>query len=211
MQLLAHRGLWYQPEEKNTLKALSASFDIGVGIETDIRDCDGTLVVSHDLPRASGALKFEIFLQNYVKHPTRPILALNIKADGLQAPLMAALQQHGIDHYFVFDMSVPDTLGYQRLQMPFAARISEYEPNNELAHGAAWIWLDAFHSEWFDNALIESWLEQGKRVAVVSPELHRRPHFPLWQKLKSLQDQSQVYLCTDLVFEAKEFFNADKN
>jgi len=211
MQLLAHRGLWYQPEERNTLKALSASFDIGIGIETDIRDCDGTLVVSHDPPRASGALKLEVLLQNYVKYPTRPILALNIKADGLQAPLMAALQKHGIDHYFVFDMSVPDTLGYQRLQMPFAARISEYEPNNELAQSAAWIWLDAFHSEWFDNALIKSWLEQGKRVAVVSPELHRRPHLPLWQKLNSFQDHSQVYLCTDFVFEAKEFFNADKD
>lgn len=211
MQLLAHRGLWNQPEEKNALQALSASFDIGVGIETDIRDCDGTLVVSHDPPRASGALQLEVLLQTYVKYPTRPMLALNIKADGLHAPLMAALQQHGIDHYFVFDMSIPDTLGYQRLQMPFAARISEYEPNNVLAQSAAWTWVDAFHGEWFDNALIEYWLEQGKRVAVVSPELHHRPHLPLWRKLKSLHDQSQVYLCTDLVVEAKEFFNADKN
>ena len=211
MQLLAHRGLWNQPEEKNSLQALSASFDIGIGIETDIRDCDGTLVVSHDPPRASGALQLEVLLQTYVKYPTRPILALNIKADGLQAPLMAALQQHGIDHYFVFDMSVPDTLGYQRLQMPFAVRISEYESSNLLAQSAAWIWLDSFHGEWFDNELIESWLEQGKRVAVVSPELHRRSHLPLWQKLKSLHDQPQVYLCTDLVVEAKEFFNADKN
>lgn len=211
MQLLAHRGIWKHPEQKNTQQALSDSFDIGVGVETDVRDCDGVLVISHDPPRGSCSLLLDDLLQIYVSYPTRPILALNIKADGLQEPLRASLQRYGVDNYFAFDMSVPDTLGYQQLQMPFAARISEYESDSLLSQSAAWIWLDAFHGEWFDNSLIESFLERGKRVAVVSPELHRRPHLPLWQSLKSLRNQTHLYLCTDLVVEAREFFNAVKN
>lgn len=211
MKLLAHRGLWHQTEEKNSLQALSASFNIGVGIETDIRDCNGTLVVSHDPPLLSDSLQLEDLLKTYLKHPTQSVLALNIKSDGLHTSLLAALQQHNIQNYFVFDMSIPDTLGYQRLKMPFAARISEYEPCSELVKSASWIWLDAFHSEWFDISLIQNWLDEGKRVAVVSPELHHRPHLPMWHKLKSLNDQSQVFLCTDLVMEAQDFFDENKN
>ncbi len=142
---------------------------------------------------------------------TRPMLALNVKADGLQAPLLAALQQHGVENYFVFDMSVPDTLGYKRLHMPFAARISEYEPNNVLAESAKWIWLDAFHDEWFTAETIQFWLDKGKCVAVVSSELHRRSHKTLWSLLLSFNAEDRLHLCTDYVHEAQEYFDVSKN
>ncbi len=211
MNLLAHRGIWKKSDEKNSIQALLASFDLGIGIETDVRDCDGALVISHDPPRSAHVLKLDVILKSYIARPTRPVLALNIKADGLCAPLLATLRFHGVENYFVFDMSVPDTLGYQRMEMPFAARISEYEPDNVLSKNAPWIWLDAFHGEWFAADFVEKWLEQGKRVAVVSPELHRRPHLPLWHQLMTIRNSQHVYLCTDLVAEAKEFFNASTN
>ncbi|OQS38637.1 hypothetical protein [Chromobacterium haemolyticum] len=210
MQLLAHRGLWTQSKEKNSLQALSASFDLGIGIETDVRDCNGTLVISHDAPLADKVFSLEALLLAYIESSTRPMLALNIKADGLQAQLLEMLEKYSIDNYFVFDMSVPDTLGYQHLSMPFAARISEYEPSNVLAKTAGWIWLDAFLNEWYDPAIIQHWLDQGKKVAVVSSELHRRPHLALWQSLKFLHDHPGLYLCTDLVAQATEFFDANK-
>jgi len=211
MKILAHRGIWNQPDEKNSLQALKKSFDLGVGIETDVRDCDGTLVISHDPPLASCALHLDVLLQAYVARATRPMLALNVKSDGLQAPLLAALQQHGVENYFVFDMSVPDTLGYKRLQIPFAARISEYEPNNVLAESAEWIWLDAFHDEWFTAETIQFWLDKGKCVAVVSSELHRRPHKALWALLLSFNAEDRLHLCTDYVHEAQEYFDVSKN
>jgi glycerophosphoryl diester phosphodiesterase len=211
MKFLAHRGPWNTIEEKNSLQALSSAFALDIGIETDIRDSDGKLVISHDPPKVADGLDLEVLLQNYLKFPTRPLLALNIKADGLHAPLMSMLRRYSIDNFFVFDMSVPDTLGYQQLQIPFAARISEYELSNPLTRNAAWIWLDAFHSDWFDNALVEFWLDKQKKVAIVSPELHRRPHLPLWRRLKGLGGRTPLYLCTDLLSEAKEFFDAGKN
>ena len=61
MQLLAHRGLWNRPEEKNSLQALTASFNLGIGVETDIRDCDGSLVISHDPPRSAELLPLNVF------------------------------------------------------------------------------------------------------------------------------------------------------
>lgn len=211
MNLLAHRGLWKLPEDKNSLHALSAAFKLGIGIETDIRDCDGTLVVSHDPPLSSNSLRLDVLLEAYSEQHAQSVLALNIKSDGLHPSLLSAIERHNIKNYFIFDMSIPDTLGYLRLKMPCAARISEYEPNSALAKNATWIWLDSFYSEWFDISLIQSWLVEGKRVAVVSPELHHRPYLPLWRKLKSLHDQSQVFLCTDFVMEAQEFFDEDKN
>lgn len=208
MHILAHRGLWLKDEEKNSLSALSAAFQIGVGVETDLRDCNGLLVVSHDPPHLSESLPFEVLLKAYLEYSPGAVLALNIKADGLQAMLLTVLQRFGVENYFVFDMSVPDTLGYQRMQMPFAARVSEYESGEEIAKEAEWIWLDAFHDEWFGAEIITAWLNKGKRVAIVSSELHRRPHLSLWEILKPLSSHSHLYLCTDLVGEAKEFFDA---
>ena len=52
MQILAHRGRWRSPSEKNSEGAFRAALSAGYGIETDIRDFDGRLVISHDPARA---------------------------------------------------------------------------------------------------------------------------------------------------------------
>lgn len=207
MQFIAHRGHWANSNEKNTLKSFSSAFEIGVGVETDIRDCNGELVVSHDPPRTFDAIKLDDFLKLYCTYSSGGTLALNIKADGLQKDLLSSIRNYGVENYFVFDMSVPDTIGYAKLDMPYATRISEYESENTLSESSEWIWLDAFCGEWYSNDLIQYWLDKGKRVAIVSPELHSRQHLPLWQKLKLLPDLTRVYLCTDFVIRAKEFFD----
>lgn len=211
MEFLAHRGIWKCPTEKNTMEAFNASFDSGIGVETDVRDCDGRLVISHDPPCASDAITFDLFLDTYLESQSRPVLALNVKSDGLQKHLQSMLQCRNIENYFVFDMSIPDTLGYAHLGMQFAARLSEYEKEGRLTEMAQWIWLDAFHSEWFEGGLINKLLSARKKVVIVSPELHKRPHLTLWESIFSFKDRSGIFLCTDLVDEAKEFFNAGKN
>jgi glycerophosphoryl diester phosphodiesterase len=54
-RILAHRGYWLEPGEKNSLSAFRRAFEGGFGIETDIRDLDGELVVSHDPPTRRNA------------------------------------------------------------------------------------------------------------------------------------------------------------
>jgi len=58
-------------------------------------------------------------------------------------------------------------------------------------------------------ARIREHLEAGKEVALVSPELHGRPHGAFWQRLRDagLSRQDALMLCTDFPGAAREFFH----
>ena len=208
MRILSHRGFWLEPGEKNTPGAFQRSFGAGFGTETDIRDLDGTLVIAHDPPR-QGALTAEAMFQMHrAADPSLP-LALNVKADGLQPMLAALLERFAPAEAFVFDMSIPDTLHWLKLGVPVYTRLSDVEPEPLLADRAAGIWLDAFHFDWWDAATIARQLDAGRRVCIVSPDLHRRDHRPVWDKLAAADDvagSDDVMLCTDFPQDAKEFF-----
>lgn len=212
MRLLAHRGLWRQPAERNTLAALCAAVDLGHGVETDIRDLDGALVISHDPATTAGHVNLDAFLVHCARAHRCGTLALNIKADGLQAALAARLEAHGLTDYFVFDMSVPDTLAYRSRAMPWAVRLSEFEDGGPLLAEASIVWLDAFErDDWYALERLEALLLAGKTVAVVSPELHRRPHAAAWQRLLPLAGHERLLLCTDYLHQAQETFHANSN
>lgn len=205
VHVLAHRGLWRERAERNSPAALEAAFAAGFGVETDVRDCQGELVISHDMPTGREQ-RFDDFLDRYVAMGSRGTLAINVKADGLAAAILAAVESRGITDYFCFDMSVPDTRGYAALGMPFFARLSELEPATPLVDQAAGIWLDAFAGTWFDAATVRHWLDRGRDVCVVSPELHGRPHEPMWSLVRdclaagpgNAGRQPRLMLCTDL-------------
>ncbi len=207
MEMIAHRGFWTSAEEKNTAVAFQRAFDHGFGVETDVRDCCGTLVISHN-PPGGAEMTFADFLAIHSRSENRPTLALNIKADGLHDSIAAALRCSGVPSVFVFDMSIPDTLAYFDIGIPVFMRQSEYEPVPSLYEKAAGIWLDAFSTEWYSTADIEQHLGNGKKVCVVSSELHGRDHRPLWKRLKDagLGDSQGMMLCTDLPHEARETF-----
>lgn len=209
MKLLAHRGLWEHGLPKNSLAALYAAIDRGLGVETDVRDLDGRLVISHDPPTQAAHADLDAFLAHCAATPQAGCLALNIKADGLQTRLQERLAAHGLSHYFVFDMSVPDLLGWRRLGLPYAVRLSEFEDGGPLLEAARFVWLDAFErDDWYPHTLVPSLLAQGKTVALVSPELHGRPHAAAWQRIKRMDDGSgRLWLCTDLVTQALEEFD----
>lgn len=211
MLVLSHRGYWLTPAEKNTQLAFERSFHLGFGTETDIRDRNGQLVISHD-PATDEAVPLSRFLEVYTSYPARPPLALNIKADGLQVMLKAALQRYAVDNYFVFDMAVPDALCYLKQGFPTFTRHSEYESVPAYYSSAAGVWLDAFEADWLDLSVLHGHLQAGKQICIVSPELHGRPHESAWQYYRELAGQlggaNKLMLCTDLPEQAQEFFNA---
>lgn len=210
MKIIAHRGFWINAHEKNSYTAFEQSFQNGFGVETDIRDFDGQLVISHNLANCA-CMTLDIFLQLYVKYSSQPKLALNIKADGLQAILENKLNLFRVENYFVFDMAVPDGLGYLRRGMKTYTRQSEYEaipPYYEKADG---VWLDEFDGHWLTDDIIEQHLSAGKSVCIVSPELHGRSFKKEWEHYRELEKEigrDRLMLCTDLPEQAKEFFNA---
>lgn len=199
-RILAHRGWWLEVDEKNSPVALGRALKAGFGIETDIRDQGGTLVISHDPPRGS-CLGFDAFLDMYVETESEGWLALNVKADGLADDIGAALNVRGIKRYFLFDMSVPDMRGYAAYGLRFFTRRSDVETEPSLYEQAAGLWLDAFDISHFpaDQAAVD--YAAGKMIAFVSPELHGRPFETAWKEWLDtfdLADCSGIFVCTDL-------------
>lgn len=208
MRVASHRGYWKTPAEKNTILAFERSFGMGFGTETDLRDLAGALVVSHD-PPPTGALPAEELFRIHAMHDPKLPLALNIKADGLQRWVAELLQRYEVRDAFVFDMSIPDTLQWLRAGVPFFTRHSDVEETPLLYAEAAGVWLDAFTSDWWEAEVVERHLEANKRVWIVSPELHRREHRRVWERLAAADfgDRGDdVVLCTDLPEEAVEVF-----
>src|SRR4030042_755802 len=126
MLILSHRGYWQSTEEKNTRIAFRRSFSSGFGTELDVRDYCGRLVISHDIPD-SMSMEFRSLLELYCEFDKGLFLAINIKAAGLQKLLLDLLNEYQIENYFVFDMSVPDSLGYLNLSVKLFTRESEFE------------------------------------------------------------------------------------
>jgi glycerophosphoryl diester phosphodiesterase len=204
---LAHRGLWAEPDERNTLAAFRGAFANGWGVELDVRDLDGELVISHD-PPAAGALAFATVVDAYVEHGCPGRLAVNVKADGLEALVAGALRPVDPARWFAFDMSVPDSLRYASAGLPYYSRHSEIEPEPALYGDSAGVWLDDFYGGFVTEARIAAHLDAGKQVAVVSPELHRRDHLPVWDEWRrwSVWSSDRVHLCTDHPTQAEEVF-----
>ena len=203
MKILSHRGYWNESIEKNSLVAFTRSLELRFGLETDVRDCAGRLVVSHDMPSGS-----EMGLDRVISlfHDTDFTLAVNIKADGMAARLKSAFSSCNVKSWFAFDMSIPDMRSYLDEKLPVFARVSEVEREPAWIEEVSGIWLDSFNADQYDISRISKFLEDGKLVCVVSPELHRWSYEPLWDAIKPLSDQAGLMLCTDYPEEAWRFF-----
>ncbi len=213
MQIIAHRGYWKSHKEKNSMKAFERSLNKGYGIETDVRDFNGEIVISHDYVASKSGL---ILLQDFIKlisnySSKKPItIALNVKSDGLANLINCELKEFRNKNFdlFVFDMSVPDMKEYFSANFIVYSRLSEVELNPSWYDQCSGIWLDSFQTNWFDSKLIEKYLNDSKKVCVVSSELHGREKSDLWDIIYSLRKEENIMLCTDLPAEAELFFNS---
>ena len=209
MQILSHRGYWKRDEEKNTPSAFKRSFSLGFGTELDVRDYCGRLVISHDISDFN-SMDFRDFLEIYSEYDFNLYLAINIKADGLQGLLLNLLNEYKIKNYFVFDMSVPDALGYLNLDMKAFTRESEFETKPSFYEQADGVWMDEFRTHWITSERIEHHLDNGKKICIVSPELHQMDHLARWKDYKAVSknlDKGTLILCTDFPEEARRYFN----
>lgn len=202
-EVLAHRGLWNEEVEPNSERALADALTCGFGLETDVRDHQGDLVVSHDPPVGD-----EPQLTDLVRHHRDPgaLLALNVKADGLANGLLSVVHDNKMAPYFAFDMSYPQARLFVQSGLPIAARVSEFESPESSHIGpyafARYLWVDCFESDWFlsDTNLGAALLD---RVSIlVSPEIHGRDPEAAWNWVWTTRQMGhRVGLCTDLPLE----------
>ncbi|MBB6182135.1 hypothetical protein [Pseudorhizobium flavum] len=205
MEILAHRGWWLDPVEKNTEAAFRRAFESGFGVETDVRDQNGILRIAHDMPVGDNSLDFNDFMLLHHSYERAGTVALNIKADGLQRSIRAALAPASPPALFCFDMSVPDALGYLKEGFITYTRHSELEPVPSFYDKADGVWLDAFESDWITPEIVEQHLAAGKKVALVSPELHGREYRAAWEMWRDLKSVD-LAICTDFPDRAADFW-----
>ena len=208
MIVLSHRGYWKETDEKNLPISFERSFSLGFGTETDIRDYKGKLVISHDIADEKCINVKEMF-EIYKKYDNALPLALNVKADGLQVKLKELLEEYKITNYFVFDMSVPDGLGYLKQNIKAFTRESEYEKIPSFYDESCGIWLDEFQGHWITKEVIEKHIKNNKQICIVSPDLHKREYKKEWQHYKDIEKELSIdnlMICTDYPEIAKEFF-----
>ncbi len=237
IEIIEHRGGWCETFNElkyktlqNSLQAFCKSFQRGHGVELDIRDARGKLVISHSMANGN-EISFEEFLDIYNMHKNVGTLALNIKSTEIQKEIKKSLEKYNVHNYFTFDMSIPDTLKYTNERLHYYIRHSEYEIDPQifspyLYKKATGVWLDQFHKppdniSWITIEVMKQHLDLGKRIAIVSPELHTwgklatdRLYKKTWMQYKqyfldlsySNYDLKNIAICTDFPIEAEKFF-----
>ena len=211
--ILAHRGWWQVSSEKNAPKSLERALAAGFGIETDLRDLDGRIFISHDPPTQTANLPDITWFLDLVRTTgSSGRLALNIKADGLQSALITAFEKSGlpVNQSFAFDMSVPDTRGYLATTIPVYTRISEFEDTPAFLDQAQGVWVDNFTGDFPQIERAIALMDMGLRTTLVSPELHGRDHWALWNDIvkNSLHENPLFELCTDFPQDAANMLGA---
>ncbi|MBO1273668.1 hypothetical protein J3L11_18735, partial [Shewanella sp. 4t3-1-2LB] len=74
------------------------------------------------------------------------------------------------------------------------------------------VWLDNFKDNILDILALDKFLNDGKSVVLVSPELHKMEQMQYWQDLKEYISQHEKYaanigICTDYPEKARSYFN----
>jgi len=145
-------------------------FGAADGIEFDIRDNGGEIVVQHD--PFLGGQRFIDFLKFC---PSNKFYIVNVKSEGIEQRAIADLEAHGITQFFLLDCSIPmmvklGKMGERRL----AVRFSEYESLTTveaMAPFVTWVWIDVF-TQLTLTSVVEMFLRDcGLKLCLVSPEL----------------------------------------
>jgi hypothetical protein len=156
----------------NTVEELQ-KVPIDCGVEIDLRDYDGDLVLQHD-PFKSGEL-----FSNYIEHYKHALMILNIKSEGIEMQVRELLYSHGIRNYFFLDSSFGMVYKLWQLEeRNIAARFSEFESlSNVLAIKGRlnWVWVDCFTDLYIDKSDYMALKDAKFRLCLTSPELLGRP------------------------------------
>ena len=145
-----------------------------MGVEIDLRDYNGELVLQHD-PFIGGEL-FSEYLK-YYRHST---MILNIKSQGVEWKALEMLDAEGIHDFFFLDLSMTSMFRmFQLGEKRVASRFSVFEPFENtlaIANNIEWVWVDTlneFPLRGEDYLLMRN---LNLRFCLTSPDLLDRPN-----------------------------------
>jgi hypothetical protein len=204
IRIIAHRGLWRDKDEQNSLHAIREALEAGYGVETDLWATSPNGLIAHDYPPATSELPNLLEVLT-LDHRENALLALNIKSDGMTSLLCRDdIAQHLTAwDWFAFDMSIPETVRLAASGVPFARRVSDYEPLPSNLLGAGY-WVDCYTGRYPTFTFTED------LTVFVSPELHGFDPEGAWRQIRGLDGPSlNLAICTDFPEKASDFFGAD--
>jgi hypothetical protein len=182
------------------------STSIKYGIEIDVRNHGGDLLVIHD-PFSTDAIEFSEWLLAY----NHKFLIVNVKEEGLEPKILSLMSQNKITNFFILDESIPYIRKYALKGISnFALRVSEFESiETALAlnfhlkkYGKCvdWIWMDTFTGIPMPLESIKKLQNSGFKICQVSPELHHIDEPKSWEsRILDFQSKNNLIVAPDMV------------
>ena len=133
MEYIAHRI--------NTIEELKR-LPLDVGVELDIRDRGGRLILQHD-PFTDGE-----YFEEYLKFYNHGTMILNIKSERVEFRVLELLKNSKVKSFFFLDSSFPMIyLLSKENEKNIALRFSEFEGLDtilNMENKVKWVWIDCF-------------------------------------------------------------------
>ena len=144
-----------------------------VGIEFDVRDSGGKIIVTHD-PFTDGQ-EFEEFISHLYKR----FLIVNVKSEGIEINILEILKKYSFEEFFFLDCSFPAIIKLSRIgEKRIALRFSEFESIENIslmANKIQWVWVDCFTQFPLTKNISDYIHSLELKICIVSPELQGRP------------------------------------
>ncbi len=183
---------------RNTLQELKAT-PRHLGVEVDIRSQGSEMVIHHD-PFVPG-VPFREWFAAY----DHGLLILNVKEEGLETALLAAMAERGKEDFFFLDQSFPFLIKMSRTgEKRGAVRVSEFEAVEtalSLTGRVEWVWVDCFTRFPLTNKDAAQLKDAGFKLCLVSPELQGRAgpdEIPAMQRILAAESIVMDAVCTKL-------------
>jgi hypothetical protein len=143
------------------------------GVEFDVRESPIGPIVTHD-PWTEG-----VPLREFLEYCNHSFYIVNIKSEGIEAEVLALLDVHHIENFFLLDCSFPMLVRLSRQgERRLAVRVSEFESIQTalaMAGKVDWVWIDVFSRIPVTPAQCQTLRNAGFKLCLVSPELQGRP------------------------------------
>jgi hypothetical protein len=148
------------------------------GMEFDIRDSNGHILVTHD-PYSTTGMELESFVIRLPKIDNF-LYIVNVKSEGIEERAREILERNEITNFFFLDSSFPTIVKMSNAgEKRFAIRASEYETVQtavQMMGKVDYVWIDCFTKFNPDHVMIAKHGCKYK-VCLVSPELHNHSNY----------------------------------
>lgn len=166
MKFFAHRI--------NTIDELNL-IDRCYGIELDLRDYNGDIIVQHD------SCKEGVLFREYMKQSKDFDMILNIKCERIETKVIEILNDNNYKgNYFMLDCSFPMIYSLSKDgNKNIALRFSEFEGIDTLINmkgKVEWVWVDVFTTIPLTIDIYKKIKDLGYKICLVSPELQGREY-----------------------------------